>query len=64
MKIDFLLSVSIKGIESGFPSLVKGVRLKIACICFEGSNPSSDKQRPEKVSGIGPVSSVGRALDF
>ena len=27
---------------SGFPSLVKGERLKIACICFVGSNPTPD----------------------
>ena len=27
---------------SGFPSLVKGERLKIACVCFVGSNPTPD----------------------
>ena len=33
------------GISSGFPSLVKGERLKIACICFVGSNPTPDTCR-------------------
>ena len=31
---------------SDFPSLVKGERLKIACVCFVGSNPTSDNLRP------------------
>ena len=36
---------------AGFPSLVKGARLKIACLCFVGSNPTSanrlfDQQPP------------------
>ena len=40
---------------AGFPSLVKGARLKIACLCFVGSNPTSanrlfDQQPPTRVA--------------
>ena len=40
-----ITSSSIKGdlgFLSGYPSLVKGGRLKICCTCFVGSNPTSD----------------------
>ena len=38
--------------KSSFPSLVKGVRLKISCKCFEGSNPSLDIKDLKKYQAL------------
>ena len=51
------------GVYVRFPSLVKGERLKIACVCFVGSNPTLTFLRPLIVKKL-LYYSVGRAPDF
>ena len=56
------------GVETVFPSLVKGASLKLMCVCFASSNLAFVKGRKKSddalKNSIDSVSSVGRARDF